>query len=52
MSGFSVLEMITRARTNLFIILVDNGDGHTYTEHKDHFSKAAEKGFLREVEIP
>ena len=51
-SGFSVLEMITRARTNLVIILVDNGDGHTYKEHKDYFSRAAEKGLLREVEIP
>ena len=52
MSGFSVLEMITRARTNLVVILVDNGDGHTYTEHKNYFSTAAEKGLLCEVEIP
>ena len=44
--------MITRARTNLVIILVDNGDGHTYKEHKDYFSRAAEKGLLCEVEIP
>ena len=51
-SGFSSLEMITRARTNLVIILVDNGDGHTYTEHRDYFSKAAEKGLLCEVLIP
>ena len=51
-SGFSILEMITRARTHLAIILVDNGDGRTYTEHKDYFWQAAEKGLLHEVQIP
>ena len=51
-SGFSILEMITRARTHLAIILVDNGDGWTYTEHKDYFSQATEKGLLHEVQIP
>ena len=51
-SGISVLEMITRARTHLAIILVDNCDGRTYTQQKEYFQKAAEGGLLQEVEIP
>ena len=51
-SGISVLEMITRARTQLAIILVDNDDGRTYTQQREYFRKSAEKGLLHEVEIP
>ena len=51
-SGISVLEMITRARTQLAIILVDNDDGSTYTQQRKYFRKAAEEGLLHEVKIP
>ena len=44
--------MITRARTQLAIILVDNEDGRTYTQQREYFRKAGEEGLLREVEIP
>ena len=51
-SGFSILEMITRARTSLIVILIDNGDGYTYTDHKDYFSRAVKEDLLDEVKIP
>ena len=51
-SGVSVLEMITRARTHLAIILVDNNDGTTYAELWRYFRNAAEEGLLNEKQLP
>ena len=50
-SGVSVLEMITRARTNLAIILVDNNDGTTYAELWRYFRNAAEEGLLTQRNV-
>ena len=50
-SGVSVLEMITRARTHLAIVLVDNNDGTTYTELWGYFRKAAEEGLLTQRNV-
>ena len=43
-SGFSIMEMITRARTHLAVILVD--DDEDYTKIKKHFQKAAREGLV------
>ena len=51
-SGVSVLEMITRARTHLAIVLVDNRDGTTYPELWRYFQNAAEEGLLNKVQLP
>ena len=50
-SGVSVLEMITRARTHLAIVLVDNNDGTTYTELWRYFRDAAEEGLLTQRNV-
>ena len=50
-SGVSVLEMITRARTNLAIVLVDNNDGTTYAELWRYFRNAAEEGLLTQRNV-
>ena len=50
-SGVSVLEMITRARTHLAIILVDNNDGTTYTEQWGYFRNAVEEGLLTQRNV-
>ena len=43
-SGFSIMEMITRARTHLAVILVD--DDEDYTKIKKHFHMAAREGLV------
>ena len=50
-SGVSVLEMITRARTHLAIVLVDNNDGTTYAELWRYFRDAAEEGLLTQRNV-
>ena len=50
-SGVSVLEMITRARTHLAIVLVDNNDGTTYAELWRYFRNAAEEGLLTQRNV-
>ena len=44
--------MITRARTHLAIVLVDNNDGTTYAELWGYFRNAAEEGLLNEKQLP
>ena len=41
-SGEFLLEMITRAKTMLYVLLVDNGDS-LYSEAKGYFQQAAEQ---------
>ena len=50
-SGVSVLEKMTRARTHLAIILVDNNDGTTYAELWRYFRNAAEEGLLTQRNV-
>jgi len=45
--GLSLMEKITRAKTKLYIVLVDDHAGvDVYSETKGYFQQAAEKGLV------
>jgi len=46
--GWSIMELITRARTHLAVILVE---GYQYAKHKEHFQQAADLGLVEIVEL-
>ena len=43
--GLNILELVTRARTHLSIIMVDNGQSY-YTETMKHLQQAADQGLV------
>ena len=43
-NGFQIMELITRAKTRLFVILV--GNDQMYAETKANFQQAAELGLV------
>ena len=43
-TGRNIMELITRARTHLVVILVD--DGKVYFKTKSHFQQAANEGLV------
>ena len=47
--GSSLMEMITRAKTLLAVIIV--GDGPLYDDTKEYFQKATEQGLIEEVQL-
>ena len=45
--GFSILEMLSRAKTNLIVILVEGEySSENYTKHKNLFLTAAEQDLI------
>ena len=47
--GSNLMEMITRAKTMLCILLVD--DGYHYSDIKGYFQQAAEEGLVEIVKL-
>ena len=47
-NGFDIMELITRATTQLCVILVDTGV-FDYEATLDHFYQAAEQGLVEKV---
>ena len=48
-TGSSIMELITRARTCLSVLLVENGSD--YTKIKDSFHQAADLGLVEVVQL-
>ena len=44
--GIHLMELITRSRTHLSLILVYMGDEHDYAKTKEFFQKAANLGLV------
>ena len=49
-SGSNMMELITRAKTHLAVIIVD-GHGRLYEKTKEYFQKAAERGLIEMVRL-
>ena len=47
-SGTRIMEVITRARTHLSVILVD---GDAFAETKEYFQQAADLGLVQKVQL-
>ena len=44
--GNNLMESITRAKTKLYIVLVDSGSINFYSKTKGYFQKAVEEGLV------
>ena len=49
--GDNIMELITRARTHLYVIMVDRGDRIYYAETKKYFQQAAKLGLIDMVQL-
>ena len=44
--GYNIMELITRARTMLYIIIVDDFNNDRYAKNKEYFYQAEEKDLV------
>ena len=49
-NGLNIMELITRAKTHLSVILWDNGYGN-YATIKEYFEQAADQGLVEMVQL-
>ena len=50
-NGYNIMELITRARTHLSVILVDCLEEPCYAKHKEYLQQAADLGLVEMVQL-